>query len=195
MRIHRTAHTRFFTTLGNEVLRDNRLSFCARGLLAHLMSLPDGHRDDIRSRAERTPEGRERIASALRELERFGYLRRTVRHTTQGRIYTEVDVYDTPNRPSSAAGERVAPPRRDRPACDRRADRRTAARRRAPSGDVLRLDLFGLAASLSRSQPTNVFCGSLVVFCICGRCRIARAAIPSSLGTCFRARLTCCQLI
>ena len=101
MRIHRSARTRFFTALGNEVLRDNRLSFCARGILGHLLSLPDGQRGDIRTLAERTPEGRERVASALRELERFGYLKRTVKRTPGGRIYTAVDVFDTPEGPSA----------------------------------------------------------------------------------------------
>lgn len=101
MHIHRSARTRFFTTLGNEVLRDNRLSFCARGILGHLLSLPDGQRGDIRTLAERAPEGRERVASALRELETFGYLKRAVKRTPEGRIYTEVDVFDAPDGPSS----------------------------------------------------------------------------------------------
>lgn len=95
MRIHRTARTRYFTTLGNEVLRDNRLSFCARGVLGHLLSLPDGQRADIRTLAERTPEGRERVASALRELEKFGYLKRSITRSPDGQIYTEVDVFDS----------------------------------------------------------------------------------------------------
>jgi Helix-turn-helix domain len=103
MRIHRSAHLRFFTTLGNEVLRDSRLSFCARGVLAHLLSLPDGQRGDIRSLSERTPEGRERVASALRELERFGYLKREVKRTSDGHLYTAVDVYDAPPGASSQA--------------------------------------------------------------------------------------------
>ena len=101
MRIHRSARTRFFTTLGNEVLRDNRLSFCARGILGHLLSLPDGQRGDIRTLADRTPEGRERVASALRELETFGYLKRAVKRTPEGKLYTEVDVFDTPEGPSA----------------------------------------------------------------------------------------------
>jgi hypothetical protein len=96
MRIHRSARTRQFTVLGNEVLRDGRLSFCARGILAHLLSQHDGKREDIRKLTERTPEGRERVASAMRELERFGYLKRTKKRTPEGQIYTEVDVFDAP---------------------------------------------------------------------------------------------------
>lgn len=95
MHIHRSARTRYFTTLGNEVLRDNRLSFCARGILGHLLSLPDGQRADIRTLADRTPEGRERVAAALRELEQFGYLKRAVMRTSRGRLYTRVEVFDS----------------------------------------------------------------------------------------------------
>lgn len=101
MRIHRSAHQRFFTTLSNDVLRDSRLSFCARGILAHLLSQPDGKRNDIRTLTELTPEGRERVASAMRELERFGYLKRAKKRSLEGRIYTEVDVFETPDGPTS----------------------------------------------------------------------------------------------
>ncbi|MEZ0109289.1 hypothetical protein ABH920_003299 [Catenulispora sp. EB89] len=101
MRIHRSARERFFTTLGNEVLRDSRLSFCARGILAYLLSQPDGKRDDIRTLSERTPEGRERVASAMRELEKLGYLTRTKKRTPDGHIYTEVEVFDRPEGASS----------------------------------------------------------------------------------------------
>jgi hypothetical protein len=104
MRIHRSARVRFFTTLGNEVLRDSRLSYCARGLLAYLLSQPDGKRDDIRTLTERTPEGRERVASAMRELEKYGYLTRTKKRTPEGHIYTEVEVFDGLGRPSSQLG-------------------------------------------------------------------------------------------
>ena len=101
MRIHRSARVRFFTTLGNEVLRDSRLSYCARGILAYLLSQPDGKRDDIRTLAERTPEGRERVASAMRELEALGYLTRAKKRTPDGHIHTEVEVFDTPGGVSS----------------------------------------------------------------------------------------------
>lgn len=96
MRIHRSARTRFFTTIGNDVLRDNRLSFCARGVLGHLLSLPDGQPGDILTLTARTPEGRKRVSTALAELERLGYLTRKVKRNAQGRLYTEVDVFDTP---------------------------------------------------------------------------------------------------
>lgn len=128
MRIHRSARVRFFTTLGNEVLRDSRLSFCARGILAYLLSQPDGKRDDIRTLAQRTPEGRERVASAMRELEKHGYLMRTKKRTPEGQIYTEVEVFDSPSDPPSqlppeteipASGGTAARPDGDHPVKER----------------------------------------------------------------------------
>jgi hypothetical protein len=109
MRLHRTARTHFFTSLGNEILRDNRLSFCARGILAHLLSLSDGQRTCIRTLTERTPEGRERVASALRELEQHGYLKREVKRQPDGRLFTEFNVFDTPGDGASPAGDKATP--------------------------------------------------------------------------------------
>lgn len=129
MRIHRSARERYFTTLGNEVLRDSRLSFCARGILAYLLSQPDGKRDDIRTLTERTPEGRERVASAMRELEKLGYLTRKKKRTPEGHIYTEVEVFDSPSGPLSqvtpdagfpAPGGSAASPDGDHPVKERR---------------------------------------------------------------------------
>lgn len=128
MRIHRSVRVRFFTTLGNEVLRDSRLSYCARGILAYLLSQPDGKRDDIRTLAERTPEGRERVASAMRELEKLGYITRTKKRMPDGQIYTEVEVFDTPGGEASQLtpnagipddGESVSSPDGDQPVKER----------------------------------------------------------------------------
>ncbi|MEV1006365.1 hypothetical protein [Streptomyces sp. NPDC049881] len=98
MRIHLTARTRHFTVLGNEVLHDKRLSFTARGVLAYLLSLPDGAREDVRTLADNNPgTGRRGIAKAVDELIALGYyVRRTVRCELTGRVRTETHVYDVP---------------------------------------------------------------------------------------------------
>lgn len=98
MRINRSARTRYFTVLGNEVLRDRRLSFTARGLLAYLLSLPDGAREDVRTLADKNPGlGRRGVSKALDELIEAGYyFRRTVRDEDSGQVRTETCVFDTP---------------------------------------------------------------------------------------------------
>ncbi|MHC0433813.1 helix-turn-helix domain-containing protein [Streptomyces sp. O3] len=104
MRINRSARTRCFTVLGNEVLRDRRLSFTARGLLAYLLSLPDGAREDVRTLADKNPGlGRRGVAKALDELVECGYyVRHTVRDADSGQVRTETHVFDAPQTDGGA---------------------------------------------------------------------------------------------
>lgn len=110
MRIQISPRKRAFTVLGNEVVRDRRLSFTARGILCYLLSLPDGSREDVRTLADKHPGvGRRGVAKAVDELVRYGYhLRRTVRDPQTGHVRTETFVYDTPH-----TGDRPEPPQPD----------------------------------------------------------------------------------
>lgn len=64
-----------FTQISNAALRDPRLSFKARGVLAWLASHQDGYGCSVAAiEAHSDKDGREAIRSALRELEEFGYL-------------------------------------------------------------------------------------------------------------------------
>jgi hypothetical protein len=83
-----TRHTTRFTVIGNHLAQHPDLSLLAIGLACHIQSLPQGARVDIKSLADRFPEGATRIAAALRELETHGYLRRERRRTPAGRIVT-----------------------------------------------------------------------------------------------------------
>ncbi len=70
----------------------------ARGILAYLLSLPDGAREDVRTLADRNPGlGRRGVAKALEELVESGYyVRRTVRDQDSGRVRTETHIFDSP---------------------------------------------------------------------------------------------------
>ncbi|MET8699144.1 hypothetical protein ABZW10_09775 [Kitasatospora sp. NPDC004723] len=96
MRIHRSAHMRNFTVLPNGLLQDRRLSYTARGLLADLLSRPDGWREDGRHMADTSPQGRGAIRKALKELTEAGYYRVEKIRMPDGTIRTETHVYDTP---------------------------------------------------------------------------------------------------
>lgn len=64
-----------FTQISNAALRDQRLSFKARGVLAWLASHQDGFGCSVAAiQAASSSDGRESIRSALRELQEFGYL-------------------------------------------------------------------------------------------------------------------------
>ena len=85
-----------FTILSNEILRDNRLSFRARGILASVLSRPDNWRTNADSLANESIEGRGAILTALKELEMLGYLERTKYQNELGHWVSDSLIYDQP---------------------------------------------------------------------------------------------------
>ncbi|MFI9159521.1 hypothetical protein [Kitasatospora aureofaciens] len=96
MQIHRTEHARHFTVLPNSVLQFRWLSYTARGLLADLLSRPDGWREDGRHMADTSPQGRGAVRKALKELTDAGFYRTEKVRMPDGTVRTEAHVYDTP---------------------------------------------------------------------------------------------------
>lgn len=94
----RTYQSGQYVVVGNHLAQHRELSLTAIGLGTHILSLPEGTPVDIRSLADRFPEGRERIASALRELEAQGYLERVRERTESGRLFTRTYAHHTPVR-------------------------------------------------------------------------------------------------
>jgi DNA-binding MarR family transcriptional regulator len=85
-----------FTIVGDHLAQHRELSLTAIGLGAHIQSLPEGSPVDIRTLAEKFPEGRQRIATALRELEAHGYLERRRERTENGKIVSLTISYNNP---------------------------------------------------------------------------------------------------
>lgn len=102
MSIKRTPRpTSHYTVLANGVLRDNNLTFRARGILAAILSRPDNWRTTADSLARESKEGRTAILTALKELENVGYMTRTKYQNEKGQWVWESLVYDTPQKPQS----------------------------------------------------------------------------------------------
>jgi len=75
-----------FTQIPNAWLRDNRLSYKARGLLAELVSHTVGWEVSIQRIANNGVDGKDSIGSAIQELENLGYLRREQQRDQAGRL-------------------------------------------------------------------------------------------------------------
>ena len=83
--------------MGNTHLRDKNLSLKAVGLLSKMLSFNDGWQFSTRGLAALCKEGPDAILSALRELEKHGYLVRHRGRDDKGRmVSTELDIYETP---------------------------------------------------------------------------------------------------
>jgi Helix-turn-helix domain len=100
-----------FTILSNDVLRDQRLSFRARGLLASILSRPDNWSTNAESLARESKEGRNSILTALKELEDNGYLVRRKYQNELGHWVSESVVFDEPKfrNPTSVEPTSVEP--------------------------------------------------------------------------------------
>lgn len=99
---------RGFTHLPNETVRDPELSLAAKGLLAILLSLPDGWVYRLGPIQEMSRNGRDATRSALAELITAGYVTRVPARREDGRVYGwDYEISDT--RPGAAAEAQPAP--------------------------------------------------------------------------------------
>lgn len=94
--------TSHFTMIRNDVARDHRLSYKARGLLLAMLSYPDNWRFNISTLAGSSPDGRHAITTGLSELVDAGYLQRRRRRNSDGTFATELVVYDVPYKTNTA---------------------------------------------------------------------------------------------
>ena len=83
--VYRVNKTRDFTVMGNTHLRDKNLSLKAVGLLSKMLSFNDGWQFSTRGLAALCKEGPDAILSALKELEKNGYLVRSEKNACLGR--------------------------------------------------------------------------------------------------------------
>ncbi|MFD5201198.1 hypothetical protein ACFWM7_13820 [Streptomyces sp. NPDC058375] len=100
-----------YTIISNRLSQHRGLSLLAIGLGTHIQSLPDGWRVGIKALAAIFPESEVRIAAALRELERHGFLRRTRENVRGGKLVTSTVFYNHPDAAARGRGrERAAMP-------------------------------------------------------------------------------------
>jgi DNA-binding MarR family transcriptional regulator len=94
--IVKAKHTSEFFQMENESIRDPSLSWAAKGLLAHLISLPDTWNVHLTELFTRSADGRRATQAAMKELEAAGYVKKE--QGKNKRRDTKYTVYETPVR-------------------------------------------------------------------------------------------------
>ncbi|UIX32146.1 helix-turn-helix domain-containing protein [Streptomyces sp. GQFP] len=149
-------HRDRFTVIGNHLAQHPELSLLAIGLATHIQSLPAGAPVDIKTLTKRFPEGPDRIAAALRELETHGYLSRTRERTPTGRIITRTVSCNRPGHHTEPPADTEARSSRPAPAPPKkRVPRKPLPAVPQPSykGPGLLQAATELLAGLSRHDP------------------------------------------
>src|SRR5699024_1343713 len=128
MAIRRSKRDSNFTMISNVGLKDNRLSFKAKGLLSYMLSLPDDwvfYESEIVNHAT---DGKQSVRTGMKELEKFGYLVKEQKRNSKGK-FAKIDwvVSDEPiNGDTTTFQPSTTFPSTDNPSTDKRAtDNRT----------------------------------------------------------------------
>ena len=101
MAVFRVEKNRGYTVMSNHHLRNAELSLKAKGLLSMMLSLPEEWNYTTRGLAAICKEGADCIGSALKELEKTGYIVRNRLRDNKGKIVdVEYVIYETPRKPN-----------------------------------------------------------------------------------------------
>ena len=114
MAVFRVEKTKDFTVMSNHHLRNVSLSLKAKGLLSLMLSLPDNWDYTTKGLAHICKDGVDSISSAIKELEKQGYLTRRRLRDYHGRLGDiEYVIHEKPVLPDEH--DTVLPPKRENP--------------------------------------------------------------------------------
>lgn len=103
MPVFRIERTHDYTVMSNHHLKNPQLTLKAKGLLSMMLSFPDEWNYSERGLAAICKEGVDAIHSAIKELEKAGYMERHQLRGKGGRIIdTEYVIYEKPHTPDTA---------------------------------------------------------------------------------------------
>ena len=110
MAVFRIEKTRDYTVMSKHHLRNVGLSLKSKGLLSMMLPLPEDWNYTTRGLAKICKEGTDSIGSALKELERAGYIVRNRLRDGKGKIVdVEYVIYETPHPPDTACPDTENP--------------------------------------------------------------------------------------
>ena len=112
MPVFRVEKTKDFTVMSNHHLRNVKLSLKAKGLMSLMLSLPDDWDYTLKGLSYICRDGVDSISSALKELERQGYLTRQRLRLANGRLGdVEYTIHEEPTNPLTEPNS----PKREKP--------------------------------------------------------------------------------
>lgn len=135
--------TSHFSTFSNAIIRDQRLSYRARGILLDILSRPDNWTVTADSLAKSGKEGRAAILAALTELRVAGYMVTTKRQKENGQFETSSVVFD-----ESAGHTEVQEPNLGKPKSENRTSKEELIKNDLKEKNSLSLVSLGLEEPL-----------------------------------------------
>ena len=96
MRVHKTEN---YTVMSNYHFKEKKMSLKAKGLLSLMLSLPDDWNYSVSGLVTLSKDGKDSVMSALSELEKFGYLKRSKITNNKGQFSgVEYDIFEHPQQ-------------------------------------------------------------------------------------------------
>ena len=108
--IHRKEHNEDFTVISNDAIRDDRLSFKARGFLAFLLSMADNWNFSINGLSSVTGLSEKIVMNLVKELKAAGYIKQTKVKDASGYFRSYIwEIYEEPLTELTKNGTSVNP--------------------------------------------------------------------------------------
>ena len=105
-RVHKNEN---YTVLSNYHFKERKMSLKAKGLLSLMLSLPEGWDYSAAGLVTLSKDGKDSVNAALKELEKFGYLRRTQSLKEGGKFDGyNYEIYEQPSDAAKAAAAEKA---------------------------------------------------------------------------------------
>lgn len=105
-RVHKNEN---YTVLSNYHFKEKGMTLKAKGLLSLMLSLPEGWDYSAAGLVTLSKDGKDSVNAALKELEKFGYLRRTQAIDTGGKFSGyNYEIYEQPSDAAKAAAAEKA---------------------------------------------------------------------------------------
>ncbi|WP_058302419.1 hypothetical protein [Gorillibacterium timonense] len=86
-----------FVRIDRPVVQDERLSWKARGLLAYMLSKPDNFKFHLEELVNHAPDGLDSVKSGVKELSKYGYVKRYPIKEKGKIVAWEMEVYEQPS--------------------------------------------------------------------------------------------------